>query len=116
MTAEHLQQLASRLDGQGFEAKIIGGKLFAIAPPTVPWDGSRLVDVLAANSRPDACGFICYNGEQRRTEVITCAPREKDGGRLWFFDFHGEPIDEATHVIDAARLVGGRLAGTRVGP
>lgn len=116
MTAEHLQHLASRLDGQGFEAKIIGGKLFAIAPPTVPWDGTRLVDVLASTSRPDERGFICYNGEQRRTEIITCEPREDDGGRLWFFDFHGAPLEQATHVIDAAVQVGGRLAGTRVGP
>jgi hypothetical protein len=116
MTSEHLRQLATRLDGQGFEAGVIGGRLFVIAPARVDRGGSRLIDVLAATSRPDEHGCICYNGEARRTEIITCAPRSDDGGRLWFFDFHGEPLDEATHVIDAAMQIGGRLAGTQVGP
>jgi hypothetical protein len=113
MTCEHLQQLAARLDGQGFEARIISGRLFVIAPPAEPHDGSRLVDVLAATSRPDERGCICYNGERRRTEIITCAPREDDGNRSWFFDAAGQPLDEAGHITDAAMRIGSRLAGAR---
>lgn len=110
-----LQQLMARLDGQGYEVRIISGRLFVIAPPRVAGDGSRLIDVIAANSRPNEHGCIWYSGEARRTEVITCGPRDGDGDRLWFFDTAGEPVDEASHIIDAAMRIGTRLIGTRVG-
>ena len=109
-----LVQLMAHLDGQGFEAKIIGGKLFAIAAPTFEREGSRLIDVLAADSRPDEAGLIWYYGEGRRTARITAEPRPDDADRLWFY-LEGEPLDEASHVTDAAMRVGGLLAGARVG-
>lgn len=114
MTSAHLQQLASRLDGQGFEAGIIGSALLVISPARESRGGSRLIDLLKALPRPDEHGRMWYEGEARRVEIITCKPRETDGGRPWFFDRQGEPIDEASHVIDAAVRVGGRLAVVRV--
>ncbi|WP_433138730.1 hypothetical protein ACQPZ8_37485 [Actinomadura nitritigenes] len=113
MTSEYLRQLATRLDGQGFEAGIIGDQLFVIAPARVDRDGSRLIDVLAATSRPDEHGCICYRGEARRTEIITCRERAEDGGQLWFFA-GDEPLDEASHVTDAAMRIGSRVSRVRV--
>lgn len=114
MTSERLRQLATILDSQGFEAGIIGGRLFVIAPARVDRGGSRLVDVLAATSRPDEHGCISYQGEARRTEIITCRQRSEDDGRLWFFDYHGEPLDEASHVTDAAMRIGSRVSRVQV--
>ncbi|MFB4300649.1 hypothetical protein [Actinomadura sp. NTSP31] len=113
--AAQLQQLMARLDGQGHEVRIIKGRLFVIAPPRVAGEGSRLIDVIAATSRPDEHGCMTYNGERRRTEVITCAARSDDGGSLWFFDSAGEPIEPATHIVDATLRIGSRLACAQVG-
>ncbi|KAB2384771.1 hypothetical protein [Actinomadura montaniterrae] len=120
MTSAHphanaqLQQLRARLDGQGFEAGIIGGKLFVIAPPTAEREGSRLIDVLAPTSRPDAYGLIWYQGEGRRTVIVTAEPRGGDGDKLWFY-VDGEPLIEASHVTDAAMWIGSRLTNARAG-
>jgi hypothetical protein len=109
-----LHQLAARMDGQGFEARVIDSRLFVIAPPTVPWDGSRLIDVIAATSTPDEHGRIWYNGEPRNTVIITCKPREDDGGTPWFFA-GDRPVIEAANIIDAAVLIGGPLMRAKAG-
>jgi hypothetical protein len=109
-----LQQLQQRLDAQNFEAGIIGGRLFVITPAENGGDGSRLVDVLAPTSHPDEYGRIWYRGEPRYTMIVSCKPRLDDSGKLWFFD-DTEPIEQASHVIDAALYIGSRLMGAKAG-
>lgn len=82
-----LHQLHQRLVGQGFEVRALDDDLIVIAPP-----------------RED--------GGPRLADVITCLPRPDDDGRPWFFA-SGCPVDEASHITDAALRIGGRLAGTR---
>nr|BFE35189.1 hypothetical protein GCM10010200_074400 [Actinomadura rugatobispora] len=43
-------------------------------------------------------------------DTITCGPRRKDGGRLWFWTSWGEPIAEANHIVDAALIIRSNLA------
>lgn len=66
----------------------------------------------ALASRLAACGDVTAEIRDGRIEVkgvgtgrqdaVTCAPREKDEGALWFFDGRGVPIIEAANVVDAA--------------
>lgn len=109
-----LQQLANRMDGQGFEAGIIDGALIVIAPPREPSDGPRLIDRLVCIPRPDERGRLCYLGETRQTAIITCKPREDDGGTPWFFA-DGKKVIEAANIIDAAVLIGGPLMNAGAG-
>ncbi|MGP4027202.1 hypothetical protein [Actinomadura sp. 3N407] len=38
-------------------------------------------------------------------DVITCQARESDEGRLWFYNGAGEPIEQASHVVDATLVI-----------
>lgn len=109
-----LQQLANRMDGQGFETGIIDGALIVIAPPREPSDGPRLVDRLVSIPRPDERGRLCYLGETRQTAIVTCEPREDDGGTPWFFA-NGKKVIEAANVIDAALHIGRPLMTAKAG-
>jgi hypothetical protein len=45
----------------------------------------------------------------RLGDAITCRGRDSDGGKLWFWTSWNKPIIEASHVIDAAVIVGSYL-------
>ncbi|WP_141579644.1 hypothetical protein [Actinomadura sp. WMMA1423] len=53
---------------------------------------------------------VRVEGEVPRAVHITCRPREKDGGALWFWTHWGEPLAEAHDVISAAVAITGLLA------
>lgn len=44
-------------------------------------------------------------------DTLTCRPRPIDGDRLWFLSGSGEPIAEATRIIDAALIVASTVTG-----
>jgi hypothetical protein len=78
-----LHQLQARLDAQGFEARAADGELIVLTPAS-------------------------DDGAPRFADVVTCLPRPDDEGRAWLY-VNGRPLEEATHIVDAAVRIGGRL-------
>lgn len=79
-----LHQLRARLDAQGFETRVADGELIVMTPAT-------------------------DDGGPRLADVVTRLPRPDDEGRPWLY-VNGRPMEEATHIVDAAIRIGAHLA------
>lgn len=78
-----LYELRQRLRAHDLETELKEGRLLVLAPPNA-------------------------DGAPRLGDTVECRPRPVDGDRLWFF-IGGDPIEQASHVTDAAIAIASRL-------
>jgi hypothetical protein len=78
-----LYELGQRLRAHNMETSLRDGKLLVLAEPS-------------------------DDGSPRPGGAVECRVRTDDGDRLWFF-VDDQPVEEASHVTDAAVAIAARL-------
>lgn len=81
---------------------------------------AQLYALMQALNLYDGFGCAIYDNELRVTrfgatphkETITCSPRSKDAGALWFWTSDRQPLGEADKIQDAALALAAHMPPT----